>query len=69
MSENRQKLTVRSVEFAPVGFTWDSVLPSFGPRVLESGRRSFVIRYRTQSVSVSDSVTRLWVLPFSRPAF
>jgi integrase len=47
--ESRQKLTVRSVEAAAVGFTWDSVLPGFGLRVLESGRRSFVVRYRTHT--------------------
>lgn len=41
------KLTIRSVAAAPVGFTWDSVLPGFGLRVLASGRRSFVMRYRT----------------------
>jgi integrase len=49
LPEHRQKLTVRSVQSAAVGFTWDSVLPGFGLRVLESGRRSFIIRYRTQS--------------------
>lgn len=48
MPENRQKLTVRSVQSAAVGFTWDSVLPGFGVRVLESGRRSYVCRYRTK---------------------
>lgn len=41
------KLTVRSVAAAPVGFTWDSQLPGFGLRVLASGRRSYVVRYRT----------------------
>jgi integrase len=41
------KLTVRSVAAAPVGFTWDNQLPGFGLRVLASGRRSYVVRYRT----------------------
>lgn len=43
------KLTARAVAAAPVGFTWDTVLPGFGLRVLDSGRRSFVCRYRTRA--------------------
>lgn len=48
MSEHA-KLTLRSCQTAPLGFTWDTVLPGFGLRVLASGRRSFVLRYRTRA--------------------
>jgi integrase len=41
------KLTKRTVATAPTGFTWDEVLPGFGIRVLASGRRTFVVRFRT----------------------
>ena len=41
------RLTKRLCEAAPIGLTWDSELPGFGLRVLESGRRSFVVRFRT----------------------
>lgn len=43
------KLTIRSCAAAPLGFTWDSQLPGFGLRVLPSGRRSFILRYRNAS--------------------
>jgi integrase len=43
------RLTRRSVNAAPTGYTWDEMLPGFGVRVLDSGRRSFVVRYRTAS--------------------
>jgi integrase len=43
------KLTKSNVRTLPPGFHWDDVLPGFGVRVLESGRRSFVVRYRTAS--------------------
>lgn len=46
-STNPVKLTKSTVASAGPGFTWDSVLPSFGVRVLASGRRSYVVRYRT----------------------
>jgi integrase len=41
------KLTKRSVADAPVGTHWDDQLPGFGLRVLASGRRSYVVRFRT----------------------
>jgi integrase len=41
------RLTKRAVDAAPVGFTWDTELPGFGLRVLATGRRSYVVRYRT----------------------
>jgi integrase len=41
------KLTKRTVAAAPVGITWDDQLPGFGLRVLKSGRRSYVVRFRT----------------------
>jgi integrase len=43
------RLTKRAVDAAPVGYTWDTELPGFGIRVLASGRRSYVLRYRTAS--------------------
>jgi integrase len=43
------KLTKRTTQTAPVGTHWDDQLPGFGLRVQESGRRSFVVRYRTAS--------------------
>jgi len=41
------KFTRRSVTAAPTGTHWDDQLPGFGLRVLPSGRRSFVVRFRT----------------------
>jgi len=41
------KLTKRTVESAPLGMTWDDQLPGFGLRVQASGRRSYVVRFRT----------------------
>jgi integrase len=41
------KLTKRTVDSSPVGMTWDDQLPGFGLRVLASGRRSYVVRFRT----------------------
>lgn len=43
------KLTKRNVETAPLGMTWDDQLPGFGLRVLKSGRRSYVVRFRTET--------------------
>jgi integrase len=43
------KLTKRITQTAPVGTHWDDQLPGFGLRVQESGRRSFVVRFRTAS--------------------
>lgn len=47
MRGHSKKLTKATVKAAPVGFTWDDQLPGFGLRVLASGRRSYVLRYRT----------------------
>jgi len=41
------KLTKRTVAAADIGTHWDEQLPGFGLRVWPSGRRSFVVRYRT----------------------
>lgn len=41
------RLTKRLCQSAPEGTIWDSELPGFGLRVQASGRRSFIIRYRT----------------------
>ncbi len=41
------KLTKRTVAAAPTGTHWDDQLPGFGLRVLASGRRSYVVRFRT----------------------
>ena len=41
------KFTKRTVETAPVGTHWDDQLPGFGLRVMASGRRSYVVRFRT----------------------
>lgn len=43
------KLTKRTAESAPTGTHWDDQLPGFGLRVLPSGRRSYVVRFRTAS--------------------
>ena len=43
------KLTKRNVETAPLGMTWDDQLPGFGLRVQKSGRRSYVVRFRTDT--------------------
>ncbi len=48
------KLTKRAVEQAkPLDkkdlFLWDSELPGFGLRVYPSGRRKYIIQYRTKS--------------------
>lgn len=48
-TENRVKLNLRACREAAEGFAWDTMLPGFGLRVLASGRRSFVIRYRNAS--------------------
>jgi integrase len=41
------KLTKRTVAAAEIGTHWDDQLPGFGLRVLASGRRSYVVRFRT----------------------
>jgi len=41
------KLTKRTVAAADIGTHWDDQLPGFGLRVWPSGRRSFVVRFRT----------------------
>ena len=41
------KLTRRSVAAAEPGTHWDDQLPGFGLRVWPSGRRSFIVRFRT----------------------
>jgi integrase len=41
------KLTKRTVAAAEIGTHWDDKLPGFGLRVLASGRRSYVVRFRT----------------------
>lgn len=41
------KLTKRTAQTAPTGTHWDDQLPGFGLRVLASGRRSYVVRFRT----------------------
>lgn len=41
------KLTKRTAQTAPVGTHWDDQLPGFGLRVLASGRRSYIVRFRT----------------------
>lgn len=43
------RLTKRIADAAPTGYTWDSEFPGFGLRVLTSGRRSYVLRFRTAS--------------------
>jgi integrase len=47
-----KKLTKRQVETARPGeadrFIWDEALPGFGLRLRSSGRRSFIVQYRTR---------------------
>ena len=49
------KITKRVVEAAEVGardyLIWDDELPGFGLRVFSSGKRSYVIQYRTRGRS------------------
>jgi integrase len=46
--EPMPKLTKTAVEALTKGFLWDNELPSFGVRCTDSGRKTYLIRYRNR---------------------
>ena len=65
------KLTKRTVDAAEVRsfehFVWDDELPGFGLRVLPSGRKGYVVQYRTgrrsRRISLGPSTALACIAP------